>query len=203
AQALKNKQENAVRFEEWFNTLTPLQIKEANAARRKLYRLLGKSRPYLLPRERTVKRPMDAWKIFLKEKLKLSKPEVPIPQQVSALSKEYKSLTPEERKHYNDIAAKDYIRWWNEHIEVYGREPDGLPRARKYLDPETAKRLAEEKKEMKEQRKKEKKLERMQLKAEREQIRKQQRKEEKQRNEAKTRQEREQKKLEAREVKTG
>ncbi|KAI5293026.1 hypothetical protein KEM52_005886, partial [Ascosphaera acerosa] len=129
--------ENRVRNTEiraaWYASLTPLQVVQANSARRKLRRLLGAQRVWLLHDGRTVKRPLDAWKIFLTEKHTAGKlPGETVLQLSHRISAEYRALTPEQREKYEALAREDFERYTREYREVYGVDvPRGTGSKRK------------------------------------------------------------------------
>ncbi|KAI5288796.1 hypothetical protein KEM54_004853 [Ascosphaera aggregata] len=131
--AAQNAKTNAKVLREWILSLTPLQVKQANSARRKLRKLLGKSRVWLLHDDRTVTRPLDSWKVFLKEKNNTRGANESVLEMTHRISQEWRSFTPEQKEKYERIAHEDFERYLKEYREVYGEEPPkGTGRMRKY-----------------------------------------------------------------------
>ncbi|KAI5307353.1 hypothetical protein KEM56_006580 [Ascosphaera pollenicola] len=123
ARVEENKVLNQKAYEEWVNSFTPLQIKQANIARRRLGKLLGKYRAYMIHDDRLVARPLDSWKLFLIEKSAMKKPEETIAHSSPKWSEEWNQLAPEEKKKYQEFAEKESERYLREYREAYGVDP--------------------------------------------------------------------------------
>jgi hypothetical protein len=67
-QAAANKAANEAALKAWVESHTPLQILEANNARRRLAQLQGKRRVSIIHDDRLVKPPTSAWIYFFMEK---------------------------------------------------------------------------------------------------------------------------------------
>ncbi|KAJ9297222.1 transcriptional regulator family: HMG [Paecilomyces variotii] len=125
--AESNKAKNSAAYDAWIKSHTPLQIKEANAARRRLKQLLGdaKSGKYsLLSDDRLVKRNPSPWALFLKERFESGDFKHMSLQEASARAgEEWKGLTESEKQKYYDLSKEDYERYAREHREIYGEDP--------------------------------------------------------------------------------
>lgn len=96
--AAQNRIKNDEIYKEWLLTMTPLQIKEANIARRKIAKLLGVYRSYPLHDERLVARPRDSWKFFLQEQAGIQAPGVSLVKVIAQISEKWKAMSPEEQE---------------------------------------------------------------------------------------------------------
>ncbi|KAJ5086453.1 hypothetical protein NUU61_007760 [Penicillium alfredii] len=121
--AESNKATNSAAYESWVKSHTPLQIKEANLARRQLARLQKKVfRP--LKDDRQVKQPLSAFIAYNTERNESGDfKHVKRTQVASRVAEEWKELTPSEKQRYVDLAAEDRERYIREHLEVYGEVP--------------------------------------------------------------------------------
>ncbi|KAJ5249043.1 hypothetical protein N7468_000494 [Penicillium chermesinum] len=125
-QAEANRAANEAAYEAWLKTFTPLQIKDANIARRALGRLRNKTRVHLLKDDRLVKRPMNAYMQFQIERRSGGDfMHLRIDETSSRISEEWKNMTEREREPYEQKARDDHARYVREHLEVYG-EPSPL-----------------------------------------------------------------------------
>ncbi|KAJ5562040.1 transcriptional regulator family: HMG [Penicillium sp. DV-2018c] len=97
SQARANKGANINAYESWLQAYTPLQIKEANAARRTLSRLVKKDyRP--LKDDRLVRQPASAYSYYLKESLTASERQgKPASEIFKDVSKAWNALTQSEK----------------------------------------------------------------------------------------------------------
>lgn len=69
-----------------------------------------------------IKRPSSAWIIYIAQNrpiVKAAHPEYGFKELSQALSEQFKALSPEEKKVYDDLAAADRDRWQKE-VELYG-----------------------------------------------------------------------------------
>lgn len=90
AVADENAAKYAAKYEEFIKSHTPLQIKEANAARRKLAKLRG-TKARILHDERQVKTPRNAFTFFLTEK-------GAVKEKFASLAEEWKSASDTEKE---------------------------------------------------------------------------------------------------------
>ncbi|KAI4735468.1 hypothetical protein E4T50_14017 [Aureobasidium sp. EXF-12298] len=119
-------------FQEWLNAHTPAQIKEANAARRRLRKQLAdkKSQYAAIKDERSVKQPSSAYFQYHRERVASGDFRgVNTATASKDIAAEYKALSASEKKTYDDLSAKDVERYRKEHLEVYGYESPVSARA--------------------------------------------------------------------------
>ncbi|PGH20798.1 hypothetical protein AJ80_03425 [Polytolypa hystricis UAMH7299] len=124
-QAESNRSANRSAFESWVKAFTPLEIKHANQARRKLRRLVGKPRAYAdIPDDRQVKRPRTSFMFYMKEAMgRAELSDVKLTERVTQLSQRWKSLSPSEQEEYVHKAENDTKRYITEYENVYGEAP--------------------------------------------------------------------------------
>ncbi|KAJ5630780.1 uncharacterized protein N7484_010880 [Penicillium longicatenatum] len=122
-QAEENRVANEASLASWLKQYTPLQIKEANSARRSLARLTGKpARPIV--DDRLVKRPMTAFFWFMSERKASGDLKYMQASEVAKqIAQEWKDMTETEKAQYQKMQANDQERYIREHNEVYGVEP--------------------------------------------------------------------------------
>ncbi|GAD96617.1 HMG box protein, putative [Paecilomyces variotii No. 5] len=122
-----NKAENAAAYDAWLKSHTPLQIKEANAARRRLNQLLGdtKSRKYRqISDDRLVKRAVSPYALFLKERYESGDfRHMSVQEAGTRAGEEWKGLTESEKQKYYQLYKEDLERYQREYREIYGEEP--------------------------------------------------------------------------------
>ncbi|KAI4792278.1 hypothetical protein E4T44_12828, partial [Aureobasidium sp. EXF-8845] len=112
-------------FQEWLNAHTPTQIKEANAVRSRLRKLLAvkKSKYAPIKDDRLVKRPSSSFFQYHKERFNSGDFRGVTTMDASKdIAAEYRALSASEKKKYEDLSAKDLERYLKEHLEVYGFE---------------------------------------------------------------------------------
>lgn len=115
AVADENAAKYAAKYEEFIKSHTPLQIKEANAARRKLAKLRG-TKARILHDERQVKTPRNAFTFFLTEK-------GAVKEKFASLAEEWKSASDTEKEKYVKLQEEDKLRYIREYKEAYGVVP--------------------------------------------------------------------------------
>ncbi|KAJ5243171.1 uncharacterized protein N7469_001498 [Penicillium citrinum] len=126
AQVDKNRAANDAAYEEWVKSYTPLQIKEANNARRALGRLTGK-RVNVIKDDRQVKRPSSAFIQFVKDRPShIETRNRPVSEIQVETANAWKQLSDSEKAPYIQRAAEDRERYRREHLEVYGVEPQNM-----------------------------------------------------------------------------
>ncbi|KAJ5546772.1 hypothetical protein N7494_004357 [Penicillium frequentans] len=122
-QAEENRAANEASLASWLKQYTPLQIKEANNARRSLARLTGKP-ARLIVDDRLVKRPVSAFFWFMSErKASGDLKYMQTPEVAKQIAQEWNDMTETEKAQYQKMQADDKERYIREHKEVYGMEP--------------------------------------------------------------------------------
>ncbi|KAI5926853.1 hypothetical protein F4810DRAFT_653822 [Camillea tinctor] len=114
-QAEKNKATNAANYKAWVNSLSVDEVRTANNARK----LLKSKFQYptkqlkLIHDDRQPKRPLTAFILFTKEKWNSGAvdPSKPLLETTRGIADEWKSLSPEARKPYLDLAVSDLQRY--------------------------------------------------------------------------------------------
>ncbi|KAJ5489344.1 hypothetical protein N7539_004234 [Penicillium diatomitis] len=128
-QAEKNRAANEASYEAWLLQYTPIQIKQANTARKHLRRL-GHKKYYGIHDERLVKAPLSPYLWFMKERHESGDfKHLAVKDASLRLSGEWKDLTDAEKKPYFDKAGRDQDRYREEYREVYGEDAP-LPKAK-------------------------------------------------------------------------
>lgn len=113
--ANENKVINAANYKKWVESHTVAEIADACRARRRLIRNFGVEvkHPKIID-ERMPKRPAVAgWSYYMKAKIGDS-PGQSIVESSKALSEQWKSLSPSEKKPYMDLAASEVARYQKE-----------------------------------------------------------------------------------------
>ncbi|KAJ5939554.1 hypothetical protein N7466_002688 [Penicillium verhagenii] len=122
-QAEENRAANEASFTEWLQSYTPLQIKEANHARRTLTRLTGK-RFRSIEDDRLVKRPISAFLWYINERKSSGDLKYMEPHDLARrVAEEWKSLTESDKEPYRKIQIDDTQRYVREYKDAYGVEP--------------------------------------------------------------------------------
>lgn len=97
-QAEENKAANEASYEAWLKQYTPLQIKQANTARKYLRRL-GHTKFFGIQDERLVKTPISAYLWFVKERHESGDfKHLPVKDAALRLAGEWKDLTDSEKQ---------------------------------------------------------------------------------------------------------
>jgi hypothetical protein len=102
-QAEANKAANAAAYESWVKSYTPLQIREANMARKKLSKLTESSkRPVKMPPirdDRLVKGTQTSYNIYTRERYNSGDlKHMPITDATHRIAEEWKGLTDQEKE---------------------------------------------------------------------------------------------------------
>ncbi|KAJ5691314.1 hypothetical protein N7488_012049 [Penicillium malachiteum] len=122
-QAEQNRASNEAAYSSWILSHTPTQIKEANLARRRLAKKIGKPCT-LLKDERLVKRPLSSYMIFAQERVASGDFKYMQVADISGrTSSEWKSLSESEKQRFHKLAIQDRERYVHEHEKVYGVPP--------------------------------------------------------------------------------
>ncbi|KAL4779522.1 hypothetical protein BJX76DRAFT_340525 [Aspergillus varians] len=112
-----NRAANAAAYEAWVQSHTPLQILEANKARRRLAKINNK-KVMLIRDDRLVKRPVSPWILFFQERR--DKNTATVSDMTQNVSAEWKSLPEAEKEKYREVARADRKRYEREYLDVYG-----------------------------------------------------------------------------------
>ncbi|GIK02775.1 hypothetical protein Aspvir_006836 [Aspergillus viridinutans] len=122
-EAEANKAANAAAYDAWIQQHTPLQIKEANAARRRLNNIKNTSLR-LLRDPRQVKRPRTAYLLYMLDRTAEGDFKYMKAKDIALrVTEEWKGLTSTEKEKYLRQAEEDRERYRQEYFEVYGEEP--------------------------------------------------------------------------------
>ncbi|KAJ5160432.1 uncharacterized protein N7482_007436 [Penicillium canariense] len=122
-QAEENRAANEASYEAWLKQYTPLQIKEANTARKALRRL-GQTKFRTIQDDRLVKRPMTTFFYFLSERHGSGDfKHMAVKDVALRTADEWKSMTDSEKQPYVEKQLRDHERYVREYREVYGEEP--------------------------------------------------------------------------------
>ncbi|GIJ84019.1 hypothetical protein Asppvi_002852 [Aspergillus pseudoviridinutans] len=123
AEAEANKAANAAAYDAWIQQHTPLQIREANAARRRLNKIKNTSLR-LLRDDRQVKRPRTAYLLYMLDRTAEGDFKYMKAKDIAVrVTEEWKGLTSTEKEKYLRQAEEDRERYRQEYLEVYGEEP--------------------------------------------------------------------------------
>ncbi|OAX85256.1 hypothetical protein ACJ72_00378 [Emergomyces africanus] len=126
--ANSNRAANKAAYQEWVNQHTPLQIKEANAARRKLRRLLNKKRGFMeLSDDRQPKRPANAYMLFVKEVS--ASGEVSTSDRMKKSAELWRGLSANEKEKYQQMALEEKDRYVHQYKSLYGVEHPSASRS--------------------------------------------------------------------------
>ncbi|KAL3480269.1 hypothetical protein BJX99DRAFT_254859 [Aspergillus californicus] len=123
--ASANSAANKADFKAWVLSHTPIQILEANKARRTLTRLNGKQRCLTLEDDRLLKKPHSSYIYFFKEKVGENDHPETVPEIAKRISTEWNGLSESAKEKYNQMAREARERYEQEHMETYGVAPPG------------------------------------------------------------------------------
>ncbi|THV44161.1 hypothetical protein BGAL_0715g00040 [Botrytis galanthina] len=123
--AKENKAVNSRNYKNWVESHTPTEIRTANYARHHIRRLTNRpASPRIIKDDRLVKNVTSSLFLFMKERYASGDfASLSIPESSKQIAQEYKSLSPEQRKPFQDAAAADHKRYIQEYRTVYGEEP--------------------------------------------------------------------------------
>ncbi|KZZ88083.1 High mobility group, superfamily [Ascosphaera apis ARSEF 7405] len=122
--AAANKRANAEAYKRWIETLTPLQVKDANQARRRLNTLLKKQAYRPLHDDRLVTRPRSGYVLFFKDHFAAqAQPEDKAATVAGRIGMMWRNLGAAEKEKYTSLAQQDRARYINEYKHLYGEEP--------------------------------------------------------------------------------
>ncbi|KAL4893902.1 hypothetical protein BDV59DRAFT_176409 [Aspergillus ambiguus] len=121
--AASNKQSNAAAYDHWIKSHTPLQIKDANLARRRLAKYTKSSVPQLRD-DRLVKRPRTAFVHYFVERTEGGDFKHMAAKDItSRVTEEWRGMTDYEKEKYRRLQESDKERYLREYREVYGEDP--------------------------------------------------------------------------------
>ncbi|EFR03664.1 HMG box protein [Nannizzia gypsea CBS 118893] len=127
--AEKNAETNRHNLEQWIESHTPLEIRNANAARRKLRRILPKkSRTYgAIKDDRQVKAPRNAYLLYSLDKHNSGEfNHLPAKERIAETARSWKNASESEKERYKALQEEDRTRYINEYKSTYGEEPKML-----------------------------------------------------------------------------
>ncbi|KAL8932948.1 MAG: hypothetical protein Q9216_006599 [Gyalolechia sp. 2 TL-2023] len=121
--ANQNKATNASRYREWIHSFTPLQINEANNARQALKRRTKATLWPKLKDERLVKRLKSSYNMFYTHRYNSGDfAGVKIGEAGKLIGAEWRGMTADAKKTYNQLAEEDSARYDQEVKAVYNRD---------------------------------------------------------------------------------
>jgi len=113
-------------FASWVKSFTPLQIKEANEARKKLRRKFKTKKQQfpIIPDERQVRRPKSGYMMFCEELNNSGDlANLKVAERGAEAGQRWKRLTESEKEKYKQMGKKDTQRYYEEHKTIYGTPP--------------------------------------------------------------------------------
>ncbi|OKL58913.1 hypothetical protein UA08_05474 [Talaromyces atroroseus] len=116
-------------YAEWVNSHTPLQIKTANRARRRLAFLTAEHRKNTLKYpaikdDRLVKMPTSSYIFFSRERMQSGDLDhLSTQEKRERVHTEWAAASEQEKQPYSQKAAEDKERYVREYREVYGEDP--------------------------------------------------------------------------------
>jgi len=127
-QAEANKATNRDTYEKWISSHSPIIIRKANLARKRLAHLTKNStrkvKLPLLKDPRQVKTPMTGYVIFTKERHGSGDfKHLDGVQAVKQISQEWSSLPQSDKEKYHKLQEEDRERYHREYRSVYGEDP--------------------------------------------------------------------------------
>ncbi|KAH8663117.1 hypothetical protein BGZ60DRAFT_433127 [Tricladium varicosporioides] len=119
--ANENKRANDAALQKWLSGYTPIEIKTANNARNQLSKLLNRKYSQL-PDERLVRGPTNAYVYFVKDRLASGDLKgISAQESLKLIGAEWKQVSASDKKVYQDRAAADSQRYYQEYKTVYGK----------------------------------------------------------------------------------
>ncbi|PGG96227.1 hypothetical protein GX51_07933 [Blastomyces parvus] len=126
--AESNRATNKTAFHDWVYRHTPLQIKEANDARRKLRRLLNKKRGFMeIADDRQPKRPANAYMHFVKEVS--ASGDVSTTDRMKKSAELWRALSESEKEKYQRMALEEKDQYMHRYKSLYGVEHPSASRS--------------------------------------------------------------------------
>ncbi|RAL00369.1 HMG-box domain-containing protein [Aspergillus ibericus CBS 121593] len=122
AAAAANKEAYEESLKEWVKSYTPLEIKQANAARRRLAQIQNK-KFFPIHDARLVKRAKIAYLFYAESRHQAGDlKHMPVPERGVQIAEEWRGLTDAEKQKYVRQQEADVERYQREYKEVYGVE---------------------------------------------------------------------------------
>ncbi|KAH6678359.1 hypothetical protein B0J14DRAFT_320626 [Halenospora varia] len=119
--ANENKRANDAALQKWLSGYTPIEIKTANNARNQLSKLLNRKYSQLTD-ERLVRAPTNAYVYFVKDRLASGDLKgISAQESLKLIGAEWKQVSASDKKVYQDRAAADSQRYYQEYKTVYGK----------------------------------------------------------------------------------
>ncbi|PWY81909.1 hypothetical protein BO70DRAFT_362343 [Aspergillus heteromorphus CBS 117.55] len=107
-------------YRKWVESYTPIEIKQANLARKQLARLRNK-KPRYIQDDRLVKRPKASYILYAEERLSSSDlHDLPVPERSKHVGAEWNNMTKAQKEPYVVRAAEDAERYKREYLAAYG-----------------------------------------------------------------------------------
>ncbi|KAK7707252.1 hypothetical protein SLS57_009421 [Botryosphaeria dothidea] len=123
-------EENKKAFQKWLRSFTPLEIKQANNARRLLRTKVPSYRKGQIQDDRLVKQPLTPFIYFFKERYSTGDfKNMPINEAAKLVSQEWKALGSSDKQKYTEVAEKDIQRYAREYKSTYGEEAPFITKA--------------------------------------------------------------------------
>ncbi|OJJ73962.1 hypothetical protein ASPBRDRAFT_29120 [Aspergillus brasiliensis CBS 101740] len=123
ATAATNKEEYEKEYKKWLDSHSPLEIKQANDARRRLAQIQNK-KFFPLHDPRLVKRSKIAYLFYAEERHQAGDlKHMPIPERGVRIAEEWRGMTTAEKQKYVRLQEVDADRYAREYKVVYGEDP--------------------------------------------------------------------------------
>ncbi|KAL4914171.1 hypothetical protein BDW62DRAFT_191046 [Aspergillus aurantiobrunneus] len=119
--ARANRTANKAAYEAWVKSHSPLEIKEANQARRQLHKIKKTKRFVTIQDNRLVKKPRSSFLLFTAERK--NKDMSNLSDESQAIAAEWYRLPESEKEKYREAARVDRERYAREYLETYGSPP--------------------------------------------------------------------------------
>ncbi|KAL1984823.1 hypothetical protein VTN96DRAFT_8667 [Rasamsonia emersonii] len=128
-QAESNKAANAAAYESWVKSHTPLEIRQANLARRRLAKLTESFKHPIrmnpIRDDRQVKGVQSSFLFFVEERFKSGDlKHMSIREATKRIADEWRGLTEQEKEKYKRLQEADSERYVQEYRSAYGEDPD-------------------------------------------------------------------------------
>lgn len=123
-------EENKKAYKKWVESYTPMQIREANNARRQLKAKLVNYNKGQIQDDRAVATPASAYIIFFKERYATGEfKNMSTTEAAKLVGAEWKALSASSKEKYENMAAEEKQRYARKYKSVYGVEPSFQKRA--------------------------------------------------------------------------
>ncbi|PWY83198.1 HMG box protein [Aspergillus sclerotioniger CBS 115572] len=120
--AAANKEAHQEEYEKWLNSHTPLEIKQANMARRRLAQIQNK-KFFPIHDPRLVKRAKVGYLFYAEERHQAGDlKHMTVPERGVRIAEEWRGMTDAEKQKYVRLQEADTERYFREYKEVYGED---------------------------------------------------------------------------------